>query len=163
MMCLCGCGQVTKIALYNHKGNGWKKGEHHRYIAGHQRRTHGPGFPPGLNVLYDPEDEAYLMRYSWYLNEKGYLVRGKHIKLHRELIGVTDPKTHVDHANVNELSDVLMSLSMMEDYEKQEYGRAGATMLLQQQARIEELEAKLSLWEEVGRQVVGHTSNEGTR
>ena len=65
--------------------------------------------------------------------------------------------------NANELADVLMSLSMMEDYEKQEYGRAGATMLLQQQARIEELEAKLSLWEEVGRQVVGHTSNEGTR
>ena len=42
--------------------------------------------------------------------------------------------------NANELADVLMSLSMMEDYEKQEYGRAAATMLRQQQARIEELE-----------------------
>ena len=43
------------------------------------------------------------------------------------------------------------------------YNQDAATMLRQQQAEIEALKAKLSLWEEFGRQVVGTTSNEGTR
>ena len=41
--------------------------------------------------------------------------------------------------NTTELTDALMSLSMMDDYEKQEYGRAAATMLRQQQAAYDEL------------------------
>jgi hypothetical protein len=34
---------------------------------------------------------------------------------------------------------------------------------IEQQAEIEALKAKLSLWKEFGRQVVGNNSNEGTR
>ena len=80
--------------------------------------------------------------------------------------------------NANELADYWMKYPVVENAE------ATATMLRkldgqlafridavskyqvkveEQHAEIEALKAKLSLWEEFGRQVVGHCSNEGTR
>ena len=80
--------------------------------------------------------------------------------------------------NANELADYWMKYPVVENAE------ATATMLRkldgqlafridavskyqvkveEQQAEIEALKAKLSLWEEFGRQVVGTTRNEATR
>ena len=63
--------------------------------------------------------------------------------------------------NANELADELETYDWIPD--DAIWIKKAATMLRQQQAQIEALKAKLSLWEEFGRQVVGCKPNEGTR
>ena len=66
--------------------------------------------------------------------------------------------------NANELADEFDKFSTLAyKIEYIKFFKEAATMLRQQQAEIIALKDKLCLWEEFGRQVVGHTSNEGTR
>lgn len=41
-LCMCGCGQTTKIAKSSNRKYGWVMGEHYRYIVGHTPRTTVP-------------------------------------------------------------------------------------------------------------------------
>lgn len=50
-MCLCGCGEQTKLAKQTWEPFGWVKGEPLRYIAGHMKRS--PSFS------YSEEDRGY--------------------------------------------------------------------------------------------------------
>ena len=38
MLCECGCGKVTSIAMKDRDDRGLKKGDHHRFIQGHNHR-----------------------------------------------------------------------------------------------------------------------------
>jgi hypothetical protein len=54
----------------------------------------------GEAILVDPEDWRRLAPYRWFTNKYGYAVRTVPrgtIYMHREVMGVTDPKVHVDH------------------------------------------------------------------
>jgi hypothetical protein len=59
--------------------------------------------------------------------------------------------------NANELADLLQVDSWYKLVTREEI----ATMLRQQQAEIEALKAKLSLWEKIGRQIANN-DNQGT-
>jgi len=49
--CRCGCGNKTKISLYNNKTRGYKKGDPKRFINFHQNRsTHNPMWNNGKTI-----------------------------------------------------------------------------------------------------------------
>ena len=85
-----------------------------------------------------------------------------------ELIEFQEDKA--SEARANGFSDVrfMQTATMLRKLDGQLAFRIDAVSKYQvkveeQHAEIEALKAKLSLWEEFGRQVVGHCSNEGTR
>ena len=70
----------------------------------------------GAVALIDDEDHEYVSRYSWWLSTTGYAFRTiwfgrdktpkhKNVAMHRELFGLTDPTTLVDHINGNKLDN----------------------------------------------------------
>lgn len=71
----------------------------------------GIGYIPlsdGSLALVDPEDIPALTRWNWCPDTYGYVIRGhrpvrggpvRFIKMHRLLLGITDPKVEVDHIN----------------------------------------------------------------
>jgi hypothetical protein len=73
-------------------------------------------------VLVDDEDFEYLNQFKWYphkdISNTIYVVRNtpmvnrkrKHIRMHREILGVTDPKTYVDHIDHNGLNNQKYNL-----------------------------------------------------
>lgn len=42
MACQCGCGQITRVAPNNNKRRGWIKGEHIKFVQGHNSRFAHP-------------------------------------------------------------------------------------------------------------------------
>lgn len=59
-------------------------------------------------TLVDDEDYERLSKWSWYLKDDGYVVRSTSktvIRIHREIMGVTDPSLIVDHRNHNVLDN----------------------------------------------------------
>lgn len=42
MFCQCGCGQITRVAPNNNKRRGWIKGEHIKFVQGHNSRFAHP-------------------------------------------------------------------------------------------------------------------------
>ena len=62
-----------------------------------------------------PEDYAFLMRYSWYYRD-GYAlskVNGKEVRMHRLVMGVTNPDDIVDHINRNRLDNRRENLRVL--------------------------------------------------
>lgn len=62
----------------------------------------------GEEILIDAEDFEKVRRYSWCISKTGYPVAnisGKVTKLHRYLLGLTNPKIIVDHINRNTLDN----------------------------------------------------------
>ncbi len=56
----------------------------------------------GMNYYADAEDKELLEKYSWCMAATGYAVAnigGKVTKMHRYIMGVTDPNILVDHKN----------------------------------------------------------------
>lgn len=76
---------------------------------------HGARWIPltkGMFALVDEEDYQELSRYSWVYAWQGYAFRKapvgevpKQIRMHRQIIGVTDPKVLVDHRHGNGLDN----------------------------------------------------------
>ena len=62
---------------------------------------------------------------------------------------------------LNELADELENKPLAHGNDIQEWLIEAATMLRQQQAEIEALKTKLSLWEQIGRQIANN-DNQGT-
>lgn len=50
-LCMCGCGQKTRLARQTHPGYGWVRGEPMRYIAQHQGRKYPCPEPPNPSGL----------------------------------------------------------------------------------------------------------------
>lgn len=67
----------------------------------------------GYSILIDEEDIPLIQQHNWWVNNtegKIRVMRMNHphknnITLHRELMGVTDPKVQVDHKNRNRLDN----------------------------------------------------------
>lgn len=69
--CLCGCGQVTRIAPVNDRSKEWVKGEPVKFVKGHHLRSFGSGASSqnwkggrqlsthGYVVLWTPEGRQY--------------------------------------------------------------------------------------------------------
>jgi hypothetical protein len=51
-LCECGCGEETNLAPYTYKKYGWKKGEHMKYIHGHNTKGEN-------NPYYRPSKERF--------------------------------------------------------------------------------------------------------
>lgn len=70
----------------------------------------------GQIAFVDDEDYDFLMKWKWFA-DKGHTTfyararhKGKHIKLHRIILGVTNPEVHVDHKDHNGLNNCKSNL-----------------------------------------------------
>ena len=82
-LCQCGCGQTTKVATYTHSKNGWVKGEHLRYIHGHNGASTLTTEERFWNSV-DKSGDCWL--WTSIKNKAGYGVlctKNKHILAHR--------------------------------------------------------------------------------
>lgn len=64
--------------------------------------------PKGDVILADAADEEAVCRYSWCVSKSGYAVAnmsGKVIRMHRYILGISDPHVFVDHRNHNTLDN----------------------------------------------------------
>ena len=76
----------------------------------------------GAVALVDDADFEELSQYSWWLNTSGYAYRSqwlfredrkqKHIPMHRQILGITDPAILVDHKNGNKLDNRRSNLRL---------------------------------------------------
>lgn len=73
-----------------------------------------------LETLVDDEDYTKLILHNWYVN-KGYAISvdskkngGKITKLHRKILGITDPKKIVDHIDGNTLNNQKHNLRIVD-------------------------------------------------
>jgi hypothetical protein len=71
-------------------------------------------------VLVDDEDYPKLSKYNWHLDVTPYTVyairtvyldgKKKAIKMHRDILNVTDPKVHVDHKDRDGLNNMKINI-----------------------------------------------------
>ncbi len=74
----------------------------------------------GKVALVDDEDYEAISAFNWYFNFNGYAVRtfcigypkSKHYRMHRQILGVTDPSIHVDHINGDRLDNRRSNLRL---------------------------------------------------
>lgn len=88
-----------------------------------ESESYGIGYTRnGEKFLFDKEDYEKIKRYSWYINDRGYVKSSypKDITLHRLVMGVTNPVEFVDHIHhvktdcrKNELRIVTCSQNQM--------------------------------------------------
>lgn len=128
-LCECGCGQPTKIAKYSDASKGWVAGQGIHYASGHYRSEKRP-IPPkspnedacyipltkGKFALVDVADFEWLNQHKWSARfdnrtKKSYAQRSmmlgngqqRTVQMHREILGIDDPRVEIDHANGNGL------------------------------------------------------------
>lgn len=107
-LCECGCGRQA--------GQN-QRGQLNRFIHGHQGRLKPSRvedgkvelfgkWGKGRHALVDPEDEALVGAYRWYVGKNGYVISYPHkrgyLLLHR-LLAVPRESESVDHRNRNKL------------------------------------------------------------
>lgn len=128
-LCHCGCGGKTDIIIRNNARDGDVKGQHRRFISGHQRRA--PLRIPewddqkqcyrlalsgsqgeGKFVLFDEEDLPLVKQYRWTGMSNGWgtyakaCAPGKRtILMHRMILGITSPNVYADHINHDTLDN----------------------------------------------------------
>lgn len=75
-LCICGCGQPTKIATKTSRRNGWVKGQPQAYLLGHGNyQTRGPRWIEGPVPAERPDlGPCWVWQRS--LNNQGYAVGG---------------------------------------------------------------------------------------
>lgn len=93
MLCLCGCGQETKLASRSQKSKGWVKGEPLKYIYGHNnkgkiRMRKEKPLPPPADVPDTPaEIEKYVLGLGrWKCKNSWGLVHNRPASEYRELL-----------------------------------------------------------------------------
>ena len=69
-------------------------------------------------VLVDDDQYEYLAKYTWSIVFSGKflyartVINGKHVKMHRYIMGVSDPKVYVDHIDHNTLNNQKANLRL---------------------------------------------------
>lgn len=66
-------------------------------------------------AIVDDEDYDKVSQYNWLLHEKGYAVanhKGKKLRMHRVIMGATDPDDLVDHRDRDKLNNRKLNLRM---------------------------------------------------
>ena len=70
-------------------------------------------------ALVDDADYEMVSKHSWRLHKRGYVVCGvsksgkqRTLRLHRVIMGVTDPKIEVDHINQDKLDNTRKNLRL---------------------------------------------------
>ena len=89
----CGCLQRETISKAKKKENIFDL-DSEEYAIGYTSK--------GEPFWFDKEDYNLVKQYCWYYNSSGYVIHkggNEVIHLHRLIMGVTDPKTQVDHIN----------------------------------------------------------------
>lgn len=66
--------------------------------------------PTGELVLIDDQDYDLVERYKWHMGQNGYVMRGKGVSLHRQIMG-ENGDFQVDHRNKNRLDNRRSNLS----------------------------------------------------
>lgn len=123
--CQCGCGLDAPVAARTQADRGNRQGHPVRFFADHSR-IHRHAIPVQLPIepgtalipltrgavaIVDVSDYEWLMQWKWRAiqgNSTMYAVRrskGRLIFMHREIMGVTDPETLIDHADRDGLNN----------------------------------------------------------
>jgi len=98
-LCECGCGQPTRIAVNNHRGYGYVKGQPMKFLRGHsQRRSRNPAPPAPVidfqplstELLQCPENRAWV--YAFWNADREALYVGKVVRFH--YMGRFDEHSH---------------------------------------------------------------------
>lgn len=84
-------------------------------------------------ALIDEEDYPLVELSRWCLDKKGYAVakvQRRDVKMHRVIMGVTDPKVQVDHIDLNPLNNTRANLRLATNAENHQnvmggHGRSG--------------------------------------
>lgn len=82
-LCQCGCGETTKVAAYTHSAIGWVKGEHLRYIHGHNGAS---TLTPEKRFWNSVDKSGDCWLWTAGKNKAGYGIfyaRKKHVLAHR--------------------------------------------------------------------------------
>lgn len=110
-VCQCKCGKIKTILEYNLiAGKSTSCGcGHSRNVYDLDSADYGIGYTAnGTKFLFDKEDYPLIKQYSWHTDIEGYIIakynnsQGKGIiKMHRLIMGVTDPSIPIDHIHHN--------------------------------------------------------------
>lgn len=95
-LCMCGCGEKTKLAGRTDCGKGYTKGQPNRFVSGHQCRRFGPGYIVNLDTGCHMWQGAK--------NKKGYgILRANaqttlaHVHFYEKKYGPVPPGKELDH------------------------------------------------------------------
>lgn len=94
-LCMCGCGETTRIAKESDKRTGRVKGTHTRYVKGHER-VKGPPY------AVDPDTGCWIWQRTIKAQGYGALQRdGRELSAHRfyyeQHVGPIPAGTHLHH------------------------------------------------------------------
>lgn len=91
----CGCLQrkIAKETMYNNAK---------KYNTYDLSGEYGIGYTTkGEEFYFDLEDYDLIKDYCWWLNDSGYLIAGKSLRMHRLIMNVSDKNSLIDHINHN--------------------------------------------------------------
>lgn len=86
----------------------------------------------GEVILIDSVDFGIVSKYKWNINSRGYAVTSsgkkkglsKALKMHRSIMGVTNPKDQIDHINRNKIDNTRCNLRICSNTHNS-YNRSG--------------------------------------
>jgi hypothetical protein len=78
-----------------------------------------------FKILVDDDNFEFLSQFRWSISNKGYAVSSgnkkkgynKALKIHRLIMGLTDPKIQVDHINRDKLDNRICNLRECNNYQ----------------------------------------------
>ena len=114
--CLCGCGAVTPVATKTDRRAGQVKGQHIRFIGGHNARlNHGPGSPNWKGGIIVAEGRHMILMPDHHrADSKGYVYR--HILVAESALGRPLPDdVEVHHGDCQKGNDSNGNLVICQD------------------------------------------------
>ncbi len=75
----------------------------------------------GYTFLFDLEDYDLIKNRNWYVNSRGYIQSSAlpQVKMHRLIMGVTDPNMYIDHINHDKTDNRKSNLRIVTNQQNQ--------------------------------------------